>query len=313
VNRSQLIWKPLSALVVEAGRVPYEDPLGRIASGLFDGAKASLNLGQNTLNAAALYAGLQFKEQAKIVMTEGDLTDYLDEDAYFASKRIIAAVFWQSRYPGNRNITLDLGGLAQFDLRDDEAEKLHSQYAVGRISSFIFSALDVAAGGIFGIKEQDSGSALSFAGDLSAAFAVPGALNDRLSLSGYVSSGSGGRELRPYFPVTAIAAGRVYTPSLTGLYTAELVYQLKPLGFLYLSAEGRYFWRTTRDIVPGTTALSNSGKDNLGAEAWAAAIWMPLSDLSFTLQGGLFFPGGPVKDAGTPLLWKANFSATLSL
>jgi hypothetical protein len=313
VNRSQLTWKPQSALMVEAGRVAYEDPLGRIASGFFDGAKASLNLGQNTLNIAALYSGLQFKERAKIVMTEGDMADYFDEDTYFASKRLLLSFFWQSRYPWNRNITVDLGGLAQFDLRDDEAEKLHSQYAVGKISSFVFSALDIAAGGIFGVKEQGSGSALSFAGDLSAAFAFPGALNDRLSLSGYVSSGSEGRELRPYFPITAIAAGKVYTPSLTGLYTAELAYQLKPFDGLYLSAEGRYFWRTSRNIIPGTAELNNSDKDNLGAEVWAAAVWMPLSDLSFTLQGGVFFPNGPVKDAGTPLLWKATIGATLSL
>jgi hypothetical protein len=143
---------------------------------------------------------------------------------------------------------------------------------VGRVSSFVFSALDVAAGGIFGIKEQDSGSAFSFTGDLSAAFAVPGALDDRFSLAGYISSGSAGEQLRPYFPVTAIAAGRIYTPSLTGLYTAELAYQLKPVDVFYLSAEGRYFWRTTRDILPGTAGLNDSDKDNLGAEVWASAM-----------------------------------------
>jgi hypothetical protein len=105
----------------------------------------------------------------------------------------------------------------------------------------------------------------------------------------------------------------VFTPSIAGLYTAKLGYEVSLLDSLYFDITGRYFWRTTRDIIPGIAGESDSGKDNLGLEVYAASVWAPRSDLSFSLGGGVFFPDGPVKDAGTPLMWKAKFAATVSL
>jgi hypothetical protein len=313
VGRSQLLWNAAPNLFVEAGRMFYEDPLGYIASGLFDGARASLNLGQNTLGFSWLYTGLQYKERAKIVMTAGDLADYSGDDTYFAASRLVGSVFWQSRFAGSFKNTLDFGVLAQIDLRNDDKEKLHSQYAVFKWSFPLFSAAEITAGGIFGIKEQDSGSAISFAGNLSAAMAVPGDLTDRISLAGFISSGSSGGDLRPYFPVTSISAGEIYTPSITGLYTAKLLYQVNPLDSLYVDLAGCYFWRTTGDIIPGVVGTSDSDADNLGAEVYATLVWSPVSDLAFSMEGGLFFPAGPVKAAETPILWKTKITATLSL
>jgi hypothetical protein len=313
VNRFQALWKPQPDLFVEAGRVPFEDPLAVIATGLFDGFKVSLSRGQNTLNASALYSGLQHKERAKIVMTVGDLEDYADEDQYFASQRFLFSAFWQRRRLLDANNTLDLGGLVQADMRGDDEEKLHSQYLLGKFSFPLFSTLSLTAGGIFGIKEQDSGSAVSLAGDFSAAFPVPGSLTDRLAASWYISSGSSGRELRPFFPVTAISAGEVYTPSLSGLSIVKLVYQVKPADTLYLNGAFRYFWRTTRDIIPGIAGINDSDKDNLGAELYASGVWTPLSDLSLTMGGGWFFPDGPVKDEDIPLMWKFTIGFSLSL
>jgi hypothetical protein len=297
---------------VEAGRVQYQDPLGSIASGLFDGVKLSFSLGQSTLNFSGLYAGLQYKERAEIVMTEGDLADYADSDTYFAPKRLLFSLFVRSRYVGGFENTLDAGGLAQVDLRDD-GEKLHSQYAALQFGVLPVSGMDITLGGILGVKEQDAGSAVSYTGSLSASYALPVARAGRLSVSGYVSSGSAGSELRPYFPVTAIAAGEVFTPSLSGLYTAKLAYELNPLDALYVAITGRYFWRTTRDIIPGIAGSSDSEADNLGLEVYGSGVWAPRSDLSFSLGGGVFFPSGPVKDAGTPLMWKVKFAATVSL
>jgi hypothetical protein len=291
----------------------YEDPLASIASGLFDGAKLSLNLGQTTLNISGLYSGLQHKERAKIVMTEDDLLDFVDSDTYFASKRLLVSAFLQTRNLGNFNNTLDFGGLAQVDLRNDDGEKLYSQYAALQFGFPVLSIMDIKAGGVFGIEEMDSGSAVSFAANLSAAFAVPGPLVDRLSVSGYISSGSVGEELRPYFPVTAISAGEVFTPSIAGLYTVKLGYQVNPFKSLYVNLTGTYFWRTTRDIIPGTGGTSDLEEDNLGAEVYAQSVWAPLSDLSFNLGGGAFFPAGPVKDAGAQVTWKIKFTTTLSL
>jgi hypothetical protein len=317
VGRSQVHWTPALPLLVEAGRVYYEDPLGSIAMGLFDGVKLSLGLGQHTLYFSGLYAGLQHKERAKIVMTEDDFADYADSDNYFAPKRLFFSLFFRTRYLGGFENTLDAGGLGQIDLRNDGAmasgEKLHSQYAALQFSAPLFPGLEITAGGILGIKEQDAGSALSFAGNLSASYAVPGSLTDRLSAAAYVSSGSVGSELRPYFPLTAIAAGEVFTPSIAGLYTVKLAYQVNPLDALYVDIRGVYFWRTTRDIIPGISESIDSDSDNLGLEVYGSSVWAIRSDLSFSLGGGLFFPSGPVKDADTPLMWKIKIAAAVSL
>jgi hypothetical protein len=82
---------------------------------------------------------------------------------------------------------------------------------------------------------------------------------------------------------------------------------------LYFDAVFRYFWRTTGNFIPGIAASSNSDANNLGAELYISGVWTPLSDLSITLGGGAFFPDGPVKDAGTPIMWKVDLAATLSL
>jgi hypothetical protein len=313
VSRFQALWKPAPAVFVEAGRVLYADPLGYIAVGLFDGLKASLGRGQNTFNFSALYSGLQHKERAKIVMTQGDLEDYSDKDNYFSSKRLLFSAFWQGRQLGNFDNTVDFGGLVQTDVRSDDEERLHSQYLLGKFTLPLFSVATLSTGGILGIKEQDTGSAVSLAGDISGAVGVPGRLADRLGAGVYVSSGISGRTLRPYFPVTAIAGGDVYTPSLAGLGLAKVEYQVKPLESLYLNMAFRYFWRTTRDIIPGIAGTSESESNSLGTEFYASGIWTPVTDLSFSLGGGAFFPDGPIKDVDMPVMWKLTVALALSL
>jgi hypothetical protein len=313
VNRVGAVWNPVSTVYVELGRVSYEDPLANVAVGLFDGAKALMNLNRNTLEAAVLYTGLQDKERAKVVLTEADLIDFIDEDNYFAARRLLFALSWQARSWGDRENTFDLAALAQVDLRSGSEEKLHSQYAVAKFSIPLFSLVTVSAGGIFGMKQQDSGGAYSFAGNFSATLPMPGGLSDFLSLSAYVSSGVVDRLIRPYFPVTVISAGEIYTPSISGLNMGNLLYQVTLNRSLYLDAVFRYFWRTTSDIIPGIAASSNSDADHLGAEFYISGVWTPLSDLSIMVGTGAFFPDGPVKDAGTPIMWKVDLAATLSL
>jgi hypothetical protein len=313
INRSQVFWTPVPSLFVEAGRIHFEDPLGLTVSGLFDGAQVSLNRDRNTLNAALLFSGLQYKERAKIVMTTADLEDYMKDAEYFAARRLIFSLSWQSRYLGNQDNILDLGLLAQVDLRTGPQEKLHSQYLVGKFTFPLSPLLDMGTGLILGVKEQDSGSALSYAGHISLNFAVPGALADKLSFTGFVSSGSVGRVLRPYFPVTSLADGEVFTPSLAGISTLKLSYQIKLTSLLYCSLTGRYFLRTTRDIIPGITSFNNSAVYSLGVEFYASAVWSILSDLSLNAGAGVFIPTGAVKEAGTPVMWKLSAAVTLSI
>ncbi|MDR3248597.1 MAG: hypothetical protein LBT39_07410 [Treponema sp.] len=313
VNRFQTMWRPLPGLLLQAGRVPFHDPLAHIASGLFDGLTASLNRDRNSLDAALLFTGLQYKERAKVVMTEGDLQDYLDKDLYFAANRLLVSTFWQSRSLGGWDNALDAGALAQVDMRGGDGEKLHSQYLLGKFRFPVLTLIDITAGGIFGIKEQDSGSALSFMGSLDVGYALPGAVTDRLTVGGLFSSGVADRYVRPYFPVSAIAEGEVYTPTPSGLYTVKLMYEANLVDTLYVNAAGRYFWRSTRDIIPGSAKTGASEEDQLGLELYGSTVWAPLSDLSFKVGGGVFFPDGPLKEVDTPVMWKLEVTATVSL
>jgi hypothetical protein len=314
-NRSFILWKPAAAFFAEAGRLWYQDPLGLIAQGLFDGARLTLNMGQHTLEASALYAGLQHKDAAKIIMTQGDLTGYLEDGSYFAPRRLLASLFWQARQAGLGSV-LDLGGLAQFDLRDSGGEKLNSQYGLGKFTLTLAKVFDLSLGGVIGAKQQDSGNALSLAGNLSAAWALPGPPVDRLVLEAYVSSGGGDKGLVPFFPVSSISAGNVFTPGQTGLATATARYRISPHTTLYLELMGVYFWRTTTDIIPGVAALPRKGdtdRKDMGAELYLSAAWRPFSDLGFTLGGGVFLPSGPVGDAGMETTWQIKAATTLSL
>jgi len=91
-----------SALAVKAGRMYHSDPMGLIASGLFDGARVSYDSSVGSFYAGAWYTGLLYKKRANIEMTADDfeLTNApLDTDdyasTYFAPKRILAGLGWE--------------------------------------------------------------------------------------------------------------------------------------------------------------------------------------------------------------------------
>jgi hypothetical protein len=98
VERTELNLRPAPGLYLGLGRRRFQDPAGLIASGLFDGAGGSVNLGVGRFSLGAYYTGLLYKETAKIILTSGDLERYkkpLDSAGlagYFASRRVLLAL-----------------------------------------------------------------------------------------------------------------------------------------------------------------------------------------------------------------------------
>ena len=60
------------SIELTVGRMAYDDPLGYIASGLFDGGKVTFETGMGYFSAGAWYTGLLYKKRANIEMTESE-------------------------------------------------------------------------------------------------------------------------------------------------------------------------------------------------------------------------------------------------
>jgi len=71
--RTDFSWRT-GSMDFTVGRMAYDDPLGYVASGLFDGARFSQYTKIGTFSAGAWYTGLLYKERAKIEMTENEHT-----------------------------------------------------------------------------------------------------------------------------------------------------------------------------------------------------------------------------------------------
>jgi hypothetical protein len=320
LERTVLRFKPLSAFSafsVEAGRVQFSDPTAFVAFGLYDGVNAALALKSSRLSVSALYSGFQFKERSKILMTEADLMDYYDADQYFGSKRAVFAAFWKKHDIGDTKSgnTLDVGGIAQIDLRDTatnavDGEKLHSQYVLAKFAFSPLSAMGVSVSGVFGIKEQDSGKAISYLGDAALSWNFSAS---RVSAQCTFSSGVEGDAVRPFFPVNAVALGEVFTPTVSGLLAAKLRYQSRITDSFFLDAAFTYFARTTTDFLPGAALSTDSDGLTLGMEIYANAAYIVFSDFSVKLGTGVFIPAAPLKDAGSPVMGKVKATVNFSL
>jgi hypothetical protein len=88
-------------------------------------------------------------------------------------------------------------------------------------------------------------------------------------------------------------------------------YHARLLPSLSADLTGRYFIRTDT-----TSFISPYLKDDsypLGAEIDAGLLWVPLSDLSFSLKGGVFLPKtGSAWADNAPVLWRINIGTIFS-
>jgi len=294
--RTDLNWRT-GSMDFTVGRMAYDDPLGYIASGLFDGARFSRYTKIGTFSAGAWYTGLLYKERTKIEMTENERTanktaiDWNDfSNTYYAPRRFLAAVDWEHKgFLDNAIAKLAL--LSQFDFSE---EKLHSQYLTGK-AIIPFGAFSVDLGGCFELIETNNKTNTAFA--VEAAPAWRNAVHYVSFIIKYASGKSGG--VAAFLPLTANAQGQIWKPKLSGItilsldYTARL-YETLSVGF-----------------YPSYFVLNGSGSNGRnGGEIFGAVYWSPSPEISVNLGAGASF-GNVVPDEKAS--WRVALNAVLSL
>jgi len=298
------------SMSLEAGRIEYADPMVFAATGLFDGARFTMELPMGTINAGAYYTGFLYKETAQILMTFTDMMKYAEPwnknlGKYFASRRFLTAVRWDM--PLKEIINLSAEFLLQFDVNGED-EYLHSQYGEVKAEFSPFSGMGITAGALFEIMEGEDGNSCGAFGLLaSMKMDVPGPLNDWLNASFKLTSGPFNDNSIAFTPISCVSQGDVFPGTISGLAYPSATYSVRLLDTLFVQGSLRYFISTYDH--------SDTDGDNLyGAEMWASAAWQPLEDIRLTVGTGVFFPGlGNVYPKGTDTMWKLNAVLALSL
>ena len=303
------------ALGMRLGRIKWQDPTRFTAIGTFDGAEVFAELGSISLGAAALYTGFLYKNTANINISPGDPKDYGAtfewgnfEKTYFAPRRLLTSIYGDfPAFPSGRG-NIQAGLLAQFDF-SDAAEAFHTQYLLLRYA-FYYKSLDLVAAGTMELENTDaSGFRTAYAFSAEGGWQT-GLLVDRLSLGLRWASGDSPASAS-FFPIIREAQGIAFKPILSGMMIIRANYQVRLLPTLSAQLGGRYFIRTDSTSYYDP----HIGHDSylLGAEADGTFLWLPFSDLSFSMSGGIFFPktGSAMAD-NAPLRWAINFGAIFS-
>jgi hypothetical protein len=316
--RFELAYQFEPGLRFTAGRLSRREPLNLVLNGPFDGFAIDTGLGKTHLSAGAFYSGLVYKKTAYIVMSPGDYAAYADKDNYFASRRLVFSLDWEIPAPFNSGGAFNLGAIGQIDLNklDDQINgntRIHSQYALAKYSQPVLNIFNAELGALLGgIIEEDSGAGFCFAASADLAWLPPGALNDRLSLRAALSSGADGG-VKAFLPVNTIARGKVLRPNLSGLALAEAEYTTRLHASLSAEIAAVYFFRTDSYTYSDPGLDKDSLSPLLGGEIYSGLNWAPVSDIAFTLGGGVFLPqSGAAFAPDTAPRWRVSLETILS-
>jgi len=285
-----------SALAVKAGRMYHSDPLGFVASGLFDGARVSYDSSIGSFYAGAWYTGLLYKKRINIEMSAADykLTNNpLDPGdilgTYFAPKRMLFGLGWEHLSLGGE-ASANASLLGQFDLSG--VKPLNSQYLAGKVSlpvkAFNFD-LGFDLGACFEIIQQENISGTGFAAELGVGFKPPIPLDSKLSL--LMRYASGGDTLA-FIPVTTIGQGNILGAKLSGITMIQADYSAQLLDTLSAGISSSFFMRNDKKTYTGYPLPEGKSGDGdiLGNEFFARLLWSPSYDIHANLGGGIFLP-----------------------
>jgi hypothetical protein len=298
------------------GRMNYSDPLGFIASGLFDGVQYSYGGGAGTFNVGAWYTGFLYKENARISMTDEDKTenakqlDYGDFlNTYFASRRLLMSLGWE--HPGLAGfLRAKFAVLGQIDLNEWDSA-FHSQYITAKIG-LPLKDFDFNLGGTFEIAEVDEGADIgikfAYAGEAGISWFIPTGLPDQLSLLARFASGGTGGAFIAFVPKTTRLQGDILKADFSALSVFSLGYLARFHSTFSASLNTSVFMRTDLATYSGYSVGSES-KYFLGSEIFARLYWSPISDVRINGGGGVFLPY--MGESG--IAWRAELGLIVAL
>jgi hypothetical protein len=128
-----------------------------------------------------------------------------------------------------------------------------------------------------------------------------------------LSSGAWSEGTRAFLPVNTIAQGKVLRPKLSGLALVEAGYSARIYQSLSADVEAAYFFRTDTYTYNDPEIDSGSLSPLLGGEIYGGLTWAPVSDISFSLGGGVFLPRtGNSFAPGTFTRWRVSLETIIS-
>jgi len=300
---------------IKLGRMPYVDPLGIIAAGLFDGVNISLDAGEGSVSVGGWYTGFLYRERAHITMTPSELeayntaVDYKDFfNTYFAPRRAVAALGWEHEGLGEF-VQMQCALVGQVDLGEEDA--LNSQYGVVKLSLPV-NALVITLGGCLEVMEymQDYKFALAGVAGIDWMFT-----SARLSLSGRYSSGVGQHgSLMAFLPLTTIYQGNILQAKLSGISVVSLDYLSRLMPAFSAGLGASCFVRSDLGTYDAYPISANAGDGRiLGTELFARFLWSPISDIQVNLGSGGFVPMMGNTDRDAAILWRVELNVIFAL
>jgi len=201
------------------------------------------------------------------------------------------------------------GIMGQFDLSDAD-ERFNTQYLLLR-RTLVYKAFDTDLAAAVELENTDAnGLKPGFAVFIEGGWQLPTAIKDRLSL-GFVWASGEDSSKAAFFPVTREAQSYVLEPSLSGMMIIRMNYAALILPTLSAELGGSYFIRT--DSTSFTMPYLEDDSYPLGLELGAGLKWVPFSDLSFSLKGGIFLPKtGSAWTDDAPVLWRVTVGTVFS-
>jgi hypothetical protein len=314
IYRFEFIYNPRPDLRLEFGRVPFKENLSAVMTGLFDGAAAGFYLGGGRLSAGLFYTGLLYKKTAHIYMGIQDRGNYYDKDVYFASRRVVAELYWEKTSIFNTGNSLVLGGICQVDVNDTDA-RIHSQYLEAKFMAPLGARVNTVSGAVFELAEEtgkDPYAAFALSTELQ--WLPPTVVSDVLTISGSFSSGAWNKVLGGFIPLTAKAQGQVLRPMLSGIAWMETAYSTRFHQSFSAAISGAYFFRTDRTTYAARDMDAGSASPLLGGEIYGGLTWAPFSDVLVSLGGGVFLPQmGKVFSDNAQIKYRVELTAGISL
>ncbi|MDR0290094.1 MAG: hypothetical protein LBI06_04095 [Treponema sp.] len=302
---------------IAAGRMQYTDPLGFIASGLFDGVRVSHTSTLGNFSAGAWYTGFLYKKNAIITMTAEEQSSYDSPvdygnffGTYFAPRRFLASLDWE--HPSIAELLhLKAALIFQVDLSDND-KKYHSQYATLKASMPYDRFLFELGGSLEMSQSEDFEIAL--ASDIGIFWSLPTSFNSRLSLTGRFAGGNSSGVAGVFVPVTGKSYGDIIRAKLSGITVLSLDYTallIQPLG---VSLTASHF---VRNDIGTYSAWPVKGEYNsghfFGTEFYARIVWSLFSDLHLSLGGGAFFSALGNVNRDERAQWRIELNAIFAL
>jgi len=309
---------------IKAGRTQYADPLGFIADGLFDGAQFLYDFPKaGTFSVGAWYTGLLYKKRANIMLSPKDIDLYYApynkddfSNTYFAPSRLMFASDWEHSSFFEK-MKLKIGVLGQVDLTEtDNKDKYNSQYFAVKIGVPRPGLLFEAGGGLELIEYNEKLN-IAFAGEAGIYWTLPTLMPSRLSFTGRFTSGMrDDTSVAAFTPVTVKPQGEILEAKLSGVSALALNYMIRLHKTFSADMTASYFLRSdtkTHQSYPLEEKDTMADSYLLGGELYGRLIWSPISDLRFTLGGGMFLPSlgdvAPKADSK----WRVELDAVIVL